>query len=373
MTRIASKQAPLTLPTNTTRARRGEKCFPIEDAFACGDLSGLLQLVAGIDPKQEMFVHEAYGDEYANLTLMAKAVLADAESGGCLYVPVLHRLGFSLDAVDRDGRTLLHFAETLPVFRYLVDHGVPVPDGKRDRLAEVMAKDGLHLEVGAGEGLAFTDHAGQLPRLVGERKGGAKLASEGLDPVSIPAGMLLDTLSKFVRSALADVSLTDGGMMESAGLVFSVAAEMQDCLMAELAKTEARARARKLERLGLLDGLTPFWTVFGQNDDDAYLSAQGFAAVRDSEAGEVFWLRIFQRKTLAGVNGEGGRTLLHLADDADVCSWLLTQGVLPDVADDEGRLPADVLPPEAAAVVGQAQLSNGLPQGRKTVSSGKRI
>jgi hypothetical protein len=357
-----TKSHPLSRPANTVPAEPTDASLALADAFN-GDVSALPDLVPRVDDKHELFWHEHENGDEDTLSLMAKAVAVDSENSGCLHVPLLHRLGVPLDAVDRDGRTLLHFAQSLPVFRYLVEHGAPVPDGARDRLQEVMAPHGLHLALGKGETVAFPDHRGALPPLVEWRLRGVTSAPDDIDPVRIPQAALAKTLRKWLLKSLRSIGYRDPGAMEAAGFVFSVADEMKGCMNRDIYKDEAFGPLRQLVALDLLAGLMPMWTAWGRDDDDfdAWMTPQGFAAVRDAEAGEAYWLKAFPKVSLNGVHAEGGRTLLHLADDPKVCAWLLERGVAADVADEEGRFPDDVLPEETAVLARKARLNQTLP------------
>lgn len=357
-----TKPHPLSLPTNTEPARPTDDGSALADAFD-GDLGPLAALATTVDDKREMFCHEDENGEAVKLTLMAKAVVLDSERAGCLYVPILHRLGVPLDAVDRYGRTLLHFANSLPVFRYLVEHGVPVPEGARNRLQEVMARGGLHAALEEGETLAFPDHRGALPPVVDWRIPGVANVRDDIDPVCIPSTAYGKTLPKWLLKGLGSIGYEDPDAMEAAGFVFSVADEMKRCMLRDIFKDEVFGQLKQLVSLNLLSGLMPMWTVWGRDDDDydAWMTPQGFAAVRDSEAGEAFWLKAFPKASLKGVHAEGGRTLLHLADDIDVSGWLLKRGLPANVKDVDGHYPDEVLPDDVATLVSQARLNETLP------------
>ncbi|MDF4024656.1 hypothetical protein P3W24_06755 [Luteibacter sp. PPL201] len=355
-----SRANPFSLPTNTTSLPATGEGFPVVRAFL-GDGVALAALVPGIDPRREMFWHDGEDGELVDLTLMAKAVAVDSESRGCLFVPILHRLGVPLDAVDSEGRTLLHFARSLPVFRYLVEHGVPVPNGMRGSLRQVMAPDGLRLPIDAGEALSFTDHNRLLPPLVAWRMRGVAASRDCIEPVCIPPEKFGAGLPEWRLKGLSALGYADATAIEGAGMRFSVAEEMKDCMFADADRGDAFARLKRLARMDLVEGWMPMWSMFGERDEAAWMTPQGFATVRDSEAEEPFWLKAFPKTTLTGVHGEGGRSLLHLANNVDVCRWLLAHGVAPDIKNDEGQYAEELLPDDAAAVVLQERMKLSLP------------
>jgi hypothetical protein len=53
----------------------------------------------------------------------------------------------------------------------------------------------------------------------------------------------------------------------------------------------------------------------------------------------------------SGIHGAGGKSLMHFAREPEVARWLVEHGAPCDVADEEGKFPGDVLPPDVAAIV----------------------
>ena len=62
-----------------------------------------------------------------------------------------------------------------------------------------------------------------------------------------------------------------------------------------------------------------------------------------------------------GPHGEGGETLLHLAIDPWVCTWLLARGLSPDEVDANGQTPDETLPAASKSVITQWRLDQLLP------------
>ncbi|MGF6492188.1 hypothetical protein ABIE56_000341 [Luteibacter sp. 621] len=304
--------------------------------------------------------------DYSGLTAMALAVLLDSRHEGVCAVSTLLSAGGRLDTVDARGRTLLHFATSAPVARFLVEHGVPLPQGARERWLRALAAPPGRVLFDEGVPLAMPDNDGALPWMA------VQLTH---------AGFAYKPWRSVVTLSEADIAYVSHRRQWGIGNVRALwpqtvyALSAADELAMHLVDGELK-HAAQLIGLGAEQNL-PQTDLFIEADDGDReyldLTALGVATVLDSVDGTIHRLALFDASQLGGFHGKYRSTLLHLATAPVVARWLLDHGAPFDVKDSSGRLPEETLPPATAALVVAHRLSRVLPDSAGTSRPGGRL
>lgn len=417
---------PRRLRRNTHPRHTNPQSDQCADVMTLRDIAGVCDCAArGVDFNMEGVQYTSFdGTRFNRLTLTSLAVLIDSDHDQLLLVPLVLRLGGNIAQVDSAGRTLLHLAGTRKVARYLIGQGVPVNDEMQAPLLAAFDKppgtgtfdDGVILGLGDSKGnepaiLACVRHATAATHPFAESKILPKAHWKATLPAYLVAAMkdmgVSDTkhrcreerFVKMLQDALEEQRYGDVGQLiaANADLVdahtrhpfnarFSASHELRLALIEHdivrawrlLAfgaepdvgrfqfEVQWGGRTRtfgELSPLGLAvllecDAIANENPIFVDQMDDALLSLP--VSKRSSR---FPLLALFDGFTdFSGVHGAKGSTLMHLAFEPAVARWLLDHGAPYDVPNDEGRLPADVLPGAVAPLIGQFHLSRHLPK-----------
>jgi hypothetical protein len=369
------------------------------------------------DPSRETASHTLDdGTRFDRLTATSLAALIDGEHDGLLMLPLMLNLGGDIQQIDSLGRTLLHFARTRRVARYLIEHGVPVAPGMRETLLDAFTRPQGEKTFGAGTALGLPDRNGDEPwvfRAVRKRTARSWNLMEG---PAIPKRCWRQVLDGDQFNALIGAGFNEPEHTREGRDALYVrrpsGSETRPPLIAEMSANLALHGAvdeSSHRRVALLLGLgamatapgrkavmvmgsrMPTWVagtalaraVVGACEDiecEAILDEGKPPRARKAREGADGDLPVVARALSAfaglpgmdGVHAAGGRTLMHLAYMPEVAQWLIKQGVRVDVPDKQGRLPEEVVPPESAAVILEARLQTALPKA-KAVGRHRRL
>ncbi|QWT22108.1 hypothetical protein KPL74_08885 [Bacillus sp. NP157] len=391
----ASKAAPL--PRTTVPYTR-EKCVPDCDGhITCRNLVALRDAVTTpIHLAMEGIVYKPRKAPMArDLTPTSLAVLVDDDHDGLLMLPAVLHLGGDIGQVDSHGRTLLHFARSRRVARYLIEQGVPVAPGTRDVLLEAFNKPAGQGTFARNVRLGVRDHRGRSPAILAcvRHHTAARYATP--DSPVIPPERWKATLPRYVFDGMEDLGFDQiaggrsGHNPQARRPTLRAALAVDAELDVALRECEP-ARVRALLALGA-DGKRPRCSHevdFGQG----FRSVDGFSATARAVLSDCDFIEDERRINgvhrkvknrdlylpgfpghvdLSGIHGPGGRTLMHLAREKTVAEWLISHGAPCNGPDDMGRLPGDVLPPEVAAIVNAHMLATRL-QGASAAATASR-
>lgn len=368
------------------------------------DISHVRQLVIeGCNLSMEgLGVDLCEGPSIEDLTVTSLATVYDTGADSLLLLPLALYLGGDVRQVDSQGRTLLHFATTRRVARYLIEHGVPVAKGKRKALLKALGEPMGVASFDDEVPLGMVDNAGnEPPFLACVRK---STAAQFMEPegVAIPQSHWQAVLSSELYNGLLGIGFNESDEVREAR--DPLAEEGRPELRAELSPyvelRDALLEGRHAAAHALLQlGTDPDLLFF---DHKLKRKAGGFvkrltataiavladckAARKDSgarkkpgkkntaKAGRPRMLPLFEGRTdFSGIHADGGKSLMHFAREKSVARWLIEHGAPCNLADDDGNLPGDVLPPKVAAIINQHLLEQKLVAGKKVGASRFRL
>jgi hypothetical protein len=335
-----------------------------------------------------------------DLTVTSLAVVRDSAADSLLLLPLALYLGGDIRQVDSQGRTLLHFATTRRVARYLVEHGVPVAKGKRKALLKALEKPMGLASFDDEVPLGMVDNAGNEPPFLDCVR--TSTAAQHMDPeaVAIPQSHWQSVLSSELYNGLLGIGFNESDDVRVARDPLAqtgraaLRADFSPFFELWQALLEGRAGSvRALLELGTDPDLPLFGHDLGNGSDVRGLTATAIAVLVDCEATEKATglrkrpgkksaelaegrpvLPLFEGHTdFSGIHGEGGKTLMHFARTLSVATWLMDHGAPCDVKDDDGNLPGDVLPPKVAAIVNRHLLERRLVAGKKGATTRSRL
>lgn len=352
------------------------------------------------------------GTRFDRLTAVSLAVLVDGEHDGLLMLPLMLNLGVDIQQIDSQGRTLLHFARTRRVARYLIEHGVPVAPGMREAVLDAFTRPQGEVTFGAGMALGIRDCKGVEPWIfravrkrtarhwglvegpsIPRRHWRRALDSERLNAM-IGAGFNEPEHTRRERDALYVHGLW--GMAPRPPLIAEMSANR---VLHDAVDESSHRRVILLLRLGAMATMSERKTVMlpGRRmrmwvagtplacavaracENIEYEAAKTpkerrAAEVADGDLPAVARvLSAFAGSPgMGGAHTAGGCTLMHLAVVPEVARWLINQGAPVDVPDNQGRLPEEVVPPGSAAVILEARLQQALPKA-KAVGRQRRL
>lgn len=340
------------------------------------------QLALGGDPNIECGIDETYdGEDLYGLTVTSLAALVDSAHDGLLTLPLLLSSRADIGQVDSRGRTLLHFARSRPVARYLVENGVPLPDGMRQPLLDALLQPPGKVLFDDDVELAYRDGNGAEPPFLRSLRRSSHEFFPLPEPPILPQPVWQASLSEDRFCGLLEAGyLTPDHERASTDVLygagrppltakFSAAVEIERALL-----DGDNGRVTSCVAHGALDGIGRFRHVWHEDraDEEMFeqLTAAGLATLLDSEAGGPDLIKLcVSEATLNSVHGGGGASLLHLARAPAVARWLLEAGVSTSLADDHGATAEELLPPEVRVVVTQWRLTRELPAAQNASGS----
>jgi hypothetical protein len=385
----------MTATTTTTKANKTTTdCAPL---ITDRNIAGLrLAAYAGADFSNECFQYTcADGTTFTDLTALSLAVLVDADNDALLMLPLVLYLGGNVRQVDSKGRTLLHFARTRRMARYLLAHGVPVAPNTRTKLVAAFRKTPGTGTFDDTAGLGLKDTVGAEPDILrAVRQGTAGLYTRKEAP-AIPKGRWKTVLTESLYNGLLGVGFNEPdhvreardpcASIESHGLVAELSPTNEigpavlegnlrqvRALLKLGARTDCAVFTYETTREGrafLYTGVTPVGLAVLSNadaiEDNARLPPVGPGATQKAAPEDgLDVLPLFEGYTdFSGVHADGGQTLMHLALEPVIARWLVERGAPCDVPDANGLPPADVLPVASAAVALRVALGGKLPPG----------
>ncbi|QDE39868.1 hypothetical protein FIV34_11925 [Luteibacter pinisoli] len=411
------------LRRNTHVKRPGMLSEPCRSAIASGNVRGASEHLAdGLDGAMEgYFWDDPREARLKRLTLLSLATLVDSRRDQLLMLPlVLSRTG-NVNQVDSAGRTLLHFAKTRRVARYLLEAGVPVEEGMKEPLLAALSAEPGIASFDDDIPLAFVDLHGHepsilacvraisaerspmpgsavfheshwhhvmpgdtcdalraLPKIHQQRAEAsiritADLVALGNEGRLAEAGrLLMDNLGVFgaqdrpaprvemsLRTALRDA--LEQGRSDHVSRLVALGADISTlCYAYDIPEEGGAWRFARISALGLAALIA--CEAFGGEDDQSLGKRSLAALAHMMEAGPA-----------GGMHAEGGGTLMHLAHHPDVARWLLEHGAPHDVPDLAGRLPADVLPSSIGRLIEAHHLSKTLATAKGEVRRSGRL
>ncbi|MGY3231212.1 hypothetical protein ACVWWJ_002696 [Luteibacter sp. HA06] len=427
---------PRRLRRNTHPRHTNPQSDQCADVMTLRDIAGVCDCAArGVDFNMEGVQYTAFnGTKLTRLTLTSLAVLVDSDHDQLLLVPLVLRLGGNIGQVDSAGRTLLHLAGTRKVARHLIGQGVPVNDDMQAPLLAAFAKPPGTGTFDDGMVLGLGDAKGNEPAILTCVRHSTAVTHPFVESKILPPAHWKATLPAYLVAAMKDIGVSDTKhrrreqhfvqMLQDAlgaqryGDVGRLIAANADIVYPAIrhplnasfsASHELRlaliehdiVRALRLLASGAEPDVGRFQfevQVGGQTRTFGELSPLGLAVLLECDAiaheNPIFidemddaimslpvskrssrfpLLSVFEGFTdFSGVHGAKGATLMHLAFEPAVASWLLDHGAPYDVPNDGGRLPADVLPDVVVPLIGQFHLSRHLPQATES-GRGKRL
>lgn len=339
-----------------------------------------------------------------NLTPAALATLADADCDGLLMLPLVLYLGGDIAQIDSEGRSLLHFACTRRVARYLIEEGVPVAHGMRKSLIDAFKAPPGTGTFAKGTRLGTQDRRGREPAILDAVRRGTAARHATPESVVIPKTRWKSTVNEHVYNGMLGLGYNEGYAVRAAR--DPQAKDKRPTLRAKLSANFALGDALhacdgpKLRAL-LAAGADPSRCQFTRevpSDGHVHyikgLSALAVAVLTDcarieDERGtledddparskpvrerELLVSHLARVGNLSGVHGSGGVSLMHLAREGQVAQWLIDHGAPCNVLDAKGKLPRDILPADVAAIVDRHLLESELAAATKATSSRMRL
>lgn len=332
------------------------------------------QLALGGNPNIECGIDETYDEEdFYGLTVTSLAALVDSARDGLLTLPLLLSSRADIGQIDSKGRTLLHFARSRPVARYLVENGAPLPDGMRQPLLDALSEPPGKMLFDDDVELAYRDGSGAEPLFLRSLRRSSHESFPLPEPPILPQPVWHVALSEAQFHDLLEAGyLTPDHERASTDFLYGpgrapLMAQFSAPVEIERALLDGDAgRVTSCVEHGALDGVCRFRYVWHEGRADELmleqLTAAGLAILLDSEAGRPDLVKpCVTEAALNSIHGAGGASLLHLARDPRVARWLLEAGVNTSLTNDDGATAEESLPPEARAVVTQWRLSRALP------------
>src|SRR4051812_2749139 len=253
-------------------------------------------VVKGLNLSMEAYGAKSYeGDEYEDLTVTSLAVVRDTAADALLLLPLALHLGGEVGQVDSHGRTLLHFARTRRMARYLIEQGVPVAKGKREALLEALEKPLGIASFDDDVPLGMVDNVGEEPATLSCVRTSTAAKYTEPEAIALPQSHWKAVLPTHLYKGLVDIGFVDGDATGASGS--SSMAEQRPALRAELspfvelhdALLEGRSNAvRALLELGT-DPNLPIFGYKHDGDDGAYstrLTATAIAVLADCNAAQ---------------------------------------------------------------------------------------
>ncbi|WP_329740725.1 hypothetical protein [Dyella sp. A6] len=363
------------VPTTTTGSP-DDATRALEHALFRCDLYGITeQLAAGANLELECMVHEMRDGKWlTNLTAVSWAVTLDSEADGLFLTPLLLHHGGNIAQVDSEGRTLLSFARSRSVLRYLIEHGAPFMGGAsaREVLLALVADP-------SPKSIEECEKALALLGVVDRAEVTMALAGKGATGWALP----LLPKSKWRKVLDNDhfAVLKHFGYGDQARVSADVARDLvgPPPLLAAFHPAEVigwaleardAERVRRLVKYGGANGdyrFTRSVEVDGVPVELRGLTATGLALLIDCEnerlsaggrpltslpvVSPVFTSLLMRVRSLHGAHDVHGNSLLHLTMTPGMCSWLLEKGLPADVRNDAGQLPEDVVPEYVREVI----------------------
>ncbi|MDF4024651.1 hypothetical protein P3W24_06730 [Luteibacter sp. PPL201] len=332
------------------------------------------QLALDGDPNLECGIDETYdGEDLYGLTVTSLAALVDSSRDGLLTLPLLLSSRADIGQVDSRGRTLLHFARSRPVARYLVENGVPLPDGMRQPLLDALSRPPGKVLFDDDVELAYRDGNGVEPPFLRSLRRSSHESFPLPEPPILPQPVWQTALSEDQFHRLLETGyLTPDHERAPTDFLYRpgrppLTAQFSPAVEIELALLDRDAgRVTSCVEHGALDGIGRFRHVWhGDHAGEVMfeqLTAAGLATLIDSEAGKPEMVKLcVTDATLNDAHDAGGASLLHLARDPEVARWLLETGVCTSLTDDRGATAEESLPPGARAVVTHWRLTRAVP------------
>lgn len=374
---------------NTTTGSPDDATRVLEHGLFKRDLHTITaQLEAGASLDLECMAHELRNGEWiTDLTALSWAVALDSDADGLFLTPLLLHCGGNIAQVDSKGRTLLEFACSASIARYLIEHGAPLDggDGARQAALALLGSKGPMTLAESDVVLASLPSAARaaVTRLL------ARAASVGGPTQLLPRSTwrkALDADHLAVLKHFGYGELVDGGGGDEVtrGRPPLLAAFHPAEVIGWALRARDTQRVRFLIRRGGANGDHRFSRLLEIDDitcEFRGLTATGLAFLIDCEnerlsAGRSIWMRgpavspvfttlLMGKRSLHGVHDADGNTLVHMAVTPGMCSWLLGQGLPVDVKNSAGQLPDDVVPDYVRLVIEKHRLSM-LPAARNT-------
>lgn len=377
--RVHKLHAPL-MPT-TTIGSPDDATRALEHALFRRDLNGITeQLAAGANLTLECMVHEMRGGEWlTGLTAVSWAVVLDSEAEGLFLTPLLLQYGANIAQVDSEGRTLLSFARSRSVTRYLVEHGVPL-------IGDLMARKVL-LELVIGTKPKSPE---ECDKILAPLAPAARTEVIDVLTQTGTAGWTSSLLPKSTWRKVLDpdylavlkhfgyVEQIDEPIDEAKGVGMPplLAAFHPAEVIGWALEAKDAERVRRLVKHGGANGSHRFMRsleVEGVHLEFKGLTATGLAVLIDCEnerlsAGGGPWMNrpvvrpvftslLMGARSLHGVHDTDGNTLLHLAMTPGMCGWLLEKGLPADEKNNARQRPEDIAPEGARTVLERHRLA----------------
>lgn len=267
------------------------------------------------------------------LTAVGFAALCDSADGQVLLTPLVLSLGGRIDEIDSEGRRVTDFARFEPLHDLLVLLGAAP----------------------AGQG---------IPR-----------APAGLTSTPLPPGTSARTFPPSMPIPQADMAATvrpwlvevldELGFGKRGGPVALLYPQQE---ISHALDERDHAAIHRLIELGALEGHGGFH-FSGEDRRLDGLNAWTLATALDCEEGTTELTALLLDSGHFPTPDLHGRSMLHVATHPAVCHFLLERGLDPAAQDHEGRLPAEVLPAVARAVLERNVLGH-VPSSRQGVSAG---